>query len=273
MRVARLIYAALAALAIMAAIVVPWLIYRSGVPGLPAWATVASPGPLSSAHAFLGQQCEACHTPNRGIEAASCISCHSTAASVLAMQSTVFHADVQECRGCHFEHRGLTARPTAMDHTVLSRIGWARETGNVDAAAISETSHFLATVAGKHEADDTQRLDCFSCHSNRNAHRDGTAVSCCGPGSPNSVGSLFGRECADCHSTSTWKIAGYKHPSPRSQDCAQCHQPPPSHSMMHFSMVSMQVAGQMHARVEQCYLCHQPDAWNDIKGVGWYKHH
>jgi hypothetical protein len=267
-----MIYAALAALAIMAAIVVPWLIYRSGVPGLPAWATVASPGPLSSAHAFLGQQCEACHTPNRGIEAASCISCHSTAASVLAMQSTIFHADVQECRGCHVEHRGLTARPTEMDHTVLARIGWGRSIGQTD-AAMPEITHAVAGLTGKHPRDDARQLNCFTCHSNRNPHRDGTAVSCCGPGSPNSVGSLFGRECADCHSTSTWKIAGYKHPSPRSQDCAQCHQPPPSHSMMHFSMVSMQGAGQMHARVEQCYLCHQTDSWNDIKGVGWYKHH
>ncbi len=43
--------------------------------------------------------------------------------------------------------------------------------------------------------------------------------------------------------------------------------------MGHFEMVSMAIAGQEHARVQQCYLCHQTDAWNDIKGVGWYKHH
>jgi hypothetical protein len=43
--------------------------------------------------------------------------------------------------------------------------------------------------------------------------------------------------------------------------------------MGHFEMVSKTVAGQPHTQVEQCYLCHQTDAWNDIKGVGWYKHH
>ena len=272
MRVAGFIYAALAALAITAAIVVPLTVYRSGVSGLPAWPTLASPGPLSAAHAFLGQQCEACHTPNRGIEAASCIGCHSAAGPVLAMQSTAFHADVQECRGCHVEHRGSTVRPTEMDHTVLARIGWGRQIDKSD-AAMTEITHVMAGLTGAHPRDDTRQLDCFACHSNRNPHRDGTPVACCGAGSSTSVGSLFGRECADCHATNTWKIAGYKHPSPLSQDCAQCHQPPPSHSMMHFSMVSMQVAGQMHARVEQCYLCHQTDAWNDIKGVGWYKHH
>jgi hypothetical protein len=43
--------------------------------------------------------------------------------------------------------------------------------------------------------------------------------------------------------------------------------------MGHFNMVSMMVASQPHAQVYQCFLCHQTDAWNDIKGVGWYKHH
>ncbi len=26
-------------------------------------------------------------------------------------------------------------------------------------------------------------------------------------------------------------------------------------------------------RVDQCYRCHQTTSWNDIKGVGFYKHH
>src|SRR4051794_31948958 len=62
---------------------------------------------------------------------------------------------------------------------------------------------------------------------------------------------LMGRECAECHQINSWKIAGFLHPPPQSQDCAQCHQAPPSHYMMHFEMVSMMVAGQMHAKVEQ----------------------
>jgi hypothetical protein len=49
--------------------------------------------------------------------------------------------------------------------------------------------------------------------------------------------------------------------------------PPPSHTMMHFQMVSAKVARQPAARVYQCFLCHQTTSWNDIKGVGWYKHH
>jgi hypothetical protein len=43
--------------------------------------------------------------------------------------------------------------------------------------------------------------------------------------------------------------------------------------MGHFHMVSAKVARRPHARVNQCHLCHQTTSWNDIKGVGWYKHH
>ena len=103
---------------------------------------------------------------------------------------------------------------------------------------------------------DIAALDCNSCHQNRDPHRG-----------------LMGRECAECHQTNSWKIAGFLHPSPQSQECAQCHQAPPSHYMMHFEMMSKMVAGQMHAKVEQCFMCHQTDSWNNIKGVGWYKHH
>lgn len=43
--------------------------------------------------------------------------------------------------------------------------------------------------------------------------------------------------------------------------------------MMHFKMISMSIARMEKAEVSQCFLCHQTTSWNDIKGVGWYKHH
>jgi hypothetical protein len=108
-------------------------------------------------------------------------------------------------------------------------------------------------------------LDCKTCHSTKDKH----------------VG-LFGSECASCHATTQWTLAEFQHPSADSVDCAQCHQAPPSHYMMHFDMVSKKVARQEDARVSQCcgvaqvnqcFRCHQSTSWNDIKGVGWYKHH
>jgi hypothetical protein len=38
-------------------------------------------------------------------------------------------------------------------------------------------------------------------------------------------------------------------------------------------MVSEIVARVEHANVKQCYLCHQTTVWNDIRGVGYCKHH
>lgn len=99
-------------------------------------------------------------------------------------------------------------------------------------------------------------LNCATCHANQDRHFK-----------------LFGQDCAQCHSTSKWTIPEFRHPSPRSTDCAQCHQAAPSHYMGHFHMVSMKVAGKPHADVSQCHLCHQTTVRNDIKGVGWYKHH
>ena len=51
---------------------------------------------------------------------------------------------------------------------------------------------------------------------------------------------------------------------------------------MHFEMISKKVAGQEDAQVagcggpaqvSQCYRCHQTTWWDDIRGVGHYKHH
>ena len=84
---------------------------------------------------------------------------------------------------------------------------------------------------------------------------------------------LLGGRCVECHGVETWNVPGYRHPSPRSRLCAECHAPPPSHLMMHFQMVDQTLTGQSDATVEQCWRCHTTDHWNNIKGVGFYKHH
>lgn len=236
---------------IAGAVAVVGTVYRQGSTVVPQWSNLVRPGDLSAKHTFLSDKCETCHTPLRGVEASACIACHATDAVTLARQSTAFHATIQSCAACHVEHQ-KAVRPTRMDHDALIAIGRSNRPERSDRPTDTQ---WLSRLLNKSPTD-TESLDCFSCHSNRSPHRD-----------------LFGRECAACHLTATWKIAGFKHPSSSSTECAQCHQAPPSHYMHHFHMISMMVAGQHHARVEQCYLCHQTDAWNDIRGVGWYKHH
>lgn len=260
MKAAAAFYTVTAFLGVAAAVLVPVTISRSGTSALPFWGTVASPGPLSAAHAFLATQCESCHTPNQGIKAESCITCHAPDALTLAKQSTAFHAAIQECRSCHVEHQGLNVRPIRMDHSILTRVGLRAAhagpgQGQPATAGAVAIRHFL-TDAGGSPATDGEMLGCASCHAFRDKHQ-----------------ALLGQQCADCHSTETWKVAGFLHPSPKSQECNECHQAPPSHYMMHFAMMDQGITGQGTARVEQCFMCHQTDSFNDIKGAGWFKMH
>lgn len=254
----KLFYTALISAGAVVAVMVVLGLYRSGSTSVPSWPRLFQPGALSAKHAFLADKCETCHTPVRGIEATTCIACHVTAAADLAKQSTAFHADAQDCRGCHAEHLGA-ARPIKMDHAALLRIGSHMAVGSaghptVPRQMVEDLAAFLEIRLS--QPTERKELACSNCHSNRDPHR-----------------TLLGSDCAGCHETTTWRVAGFLHPSPTSRDCSQCHQAPPSHYMEHFEMVSKSVARQEHANVNECYLCHRTDAFNDIKGIGWYKHH
>jgi len=242
---------------------------RTDVFGAAAWQRMASPGALSSAHSFLEHNCAACHTSTKGPEAANCIACHANNEPLLQRQPTAFHANVGSCRECHREHQGSDRRPTDMDHRALAEIGFRQLKANPKPDSDDEVVRKqLLDWIGQHRPASRQSpvhssmspqeavLNCASCHSNKDRHVK-----------------LFGQDCAQCHTTAKWTIPEFRHPPPSSMDCAQCHQAPPSHYMMHFSMISAKVAGKPKAQVNECYQCHQTTAWNDIKGVGWYKHH
>lgn len=242
---------------------------RAGVLNKTAWQRMASPGALSQGHKFLEHNCAACHTSVKGAEAANCIVCHANNAALLQRQPTAFHANVSSCRECHREHRGLHEKPTLMDHAALARVGLRQLNSNPDPETEDRlaSSHFLRWISqqdgnapsGRGRADLTPQemvLNCVACHGSKDRHLG-----------------LFGQDCAECHGSVSWTIPQFRHPSPTSLDCAQCHQAPPSHYMMHFQMISMTTAGVEQAEVNQCFLCHQTTSWNDIKGVGFYKHH
>lgn len=213
-----------AGLIIVAAIAATGTWQMGGRAPVAAMQKLAVPGPLSTAHAFLGSTCTACHTPLAGVERRSCVTCHAVNASIIEREPTAFHATITNCATCHVEHRGALQRPTTMQHAALAK--------------------------------NSGQLDCATCHASKDPHRE-----------------KLGRECASCHGLDQWSIPAFLHPSPRSTACGTCHLEPPSHRMGHFGMVSQRVARQPDATVEQCYRCHQTTAWNDIIGVGWYKHH
>ncbi len=226
------------------------------------WQRMTEPGALSAAHAHLEDNCAACHTSVTGVQPTSCIVCHANNESLLQRQPTAFHAGVSSCIECHREHRGFDRRPTTMDHAALAEIGLRqlnRVASDDEGAFLRE--ELIIWTRGRapphsHITITETTLNCVTCHANEDRHFK-----------------LFGRDCAQCHATDRWSIPEYRHPSANSMDCAQCHQAPPSHYMKHFTMISARVAGKPHARVDQCFECHQTTSWNDILGAGWYKHH
>jgi hypothetical protein len=199
-----------------------------------AWQHVATPGKLSRSHAFLETSCDGCHKAVTGVEPARCVGCHADNRVLLQRQPTVFHASVETCAGCHLEHLGGERMPTRMEHSLFASLGQRQD--------VPKTGE--------------RGLDCATCHGTKDRHWG-----------------FLGSDCAQCHATSSWGIAAFRHPSPRSTECAQCHKEPPSHNMGHFTMMSARIAGRPHAKVEQCFLCHQTTSWNDIKDVGRIKHH
>ncbi|VAX38278.1 Bll4814 protein [hydrothermal vent metagenome] len=226
------------------------------------WQKMTEPGALSAAHQHLENNCAVCHTSVKGVEPASCIACHANNKSLLQRQPTSFHAGISSCTECHMEHQGIDQRPTKMDHEALAAIGLRQlnskspeNESNILRTKIISRMNEQITPHRKISATEAT-LNCFTCHANDDKHFK-----------------LFGKDCAQCHETNRWTIPEYRHPSASSKDCAQCHQAPPSHYMMHFKMISARVAGKPHARINQCFSCHQTTSWNDILGAGWYKHH
>ncbi|MEJ7598401.1 MAG: cytochrome c3 family protein [Kofleriaceae bacterium] len=222
-----------------------------------------SPGPLSPKHAYLANRCTSCHEPTVGVTVVNCTSCHANAERLLGRQPTMFHASIQECASCHVEHQRQSIRPLTMDHVELAKIG-ARtlsraSRGDPDSAVTLASLETWLDIRNPDQLDTTSArevLNCAGCHDRKDPHFD-----------------RFGNDCAQCHAMESWLVPGYQHPSPTSKECVQCHKPPASHLMGHFSMVSQKLAGKEHARVDECFECHNTTGWNDIVDVGFSKHH
>ncbi len=240
----------------------------SGLFSVSEWQRMANPGKLSKAHSFLNHSCTSCHTPVKGVEASNCIQCHANNSVLLKRQSTSFHGSISSCVECHKEHQGLDSKITKMNHSALTSIGMNQlakdaKRNQEDNELYRVATHFLemseqqSTVfINPHLTKKERLLKCATCHQNEDKHF-----------------SLFGKDCTNCHETSRWNIPDFVHPSPNNTDCSQCHQAPPSHYMQHFRKISKTVARKPHARVDQCFVCHQTNSWTDIKGIGTYKHH
>ena len=197
------------------------------------YARLASPGPLSSGHAPLAADCEACHDPGAGSTALRCAGCHVDEPAVMSKPQTRFHADMTSCVECHPEH-GAAALPT---------------TGELHEELVA-VSVLLDPSA---EAPSVAALDCVTCHGASEPHAG-----------------YFGDECLTCHSTTTWSVPGYVHPAEQSGHCGECHKPPPNHFNPMFSAQCTAMLGHGGA-VSDCDGCHSTAGWDEILGAKWHR--
>jgi hypothetical protein len=174
-------------------------------------------------HADVGGNCGACHAAPWSAEtmATRCLDCHDDVRRQIDAHQPL-HGRLSEgmqCRCCHTEHNGPHGALTSLarfDH---------------------EATAFPLT--GKHRA-----LDCQSCH--RDNVFQGTPQSCVScHAEPEVHKGRFGVGCRECHSTSTWSGATFKHTFPldhgrrgRASECATCHTEPDDY------------------RTYTCYGCH-----------------
>lgn len=145
------------------------------------WQRMASPGELSKAHSFLSHNCNACHTPVKGVEAVNCIACHANNESLLKRQPTSFHANIGSCVECHTEHQGSKTRLTQMDHNALTSLGlqqlrsFSNSNDEDERLIIEQVTLFLEQNESKrptllvnpHLSSKELTLRCASCHQNK----------------------------------------------------------------------------------------------------------
>lgn len=149
-----------------------------------------------------------------------------------------------QCLGCHAGTTALLQRRATRFHAAAVACAGCHPDHRGRTASIVRMDH----------ARLRPDVPCADCHVDRHAAR-------------------FGATCENCHATEVWSVPGYRHPAATNTLCSECHAPPPSHLMMHFAMVDRAVTRQLDARVEQCWRCHTRDHWNEIRGIGFYKHH
>ena len=172
--------------------------------GLATWqATPLMTGPLSAAHAPLEDQCEACHTPFRGVQDASCRSCHP---GIGADSPSTIHRRVKgNCATCHHEHRSRAyplrlADMEAFDHE-LSGFSLKKYHPQVGCS--------LCHKAGQPYYQAPKR--CQDCHPNWSpANFDHARVI----GGPLTLHADLG--CPDCHPRQSYDTPA---------TCAPCHAP------------------------------------------------
>lgn len=255
---------------------------------------IYSPMPLSSEHKDA-KKCSDCHDPWKGPSDDKCIKCHAVGELTDPVKNRVpvMHRKAidgkQSCMECHIEHLGTTGHLTRpFDHAALganlnclnchqteaptndfhakleqncsichTTESWKNAKFDHDLSAFPLTGkHAQVSCKDCHKGEGFKSLDssCLSCHQKDDKHQGG-----------------MGTSCAQCHSTSTWQDASFKHDRfPISGGdhggftCKECH--PNQNNYREYTCTSCHEQGRMDRRHSRksgyiysssaCFQCH-----------------
>lgn len=179
-------------------------------------ADFVSNGPLSSSHAVLEDQCDACHDAFGDVESEKCSLCHEKLGDKLGLYTFASHYlyrsnDFQRlvpsehetsCAGCHTEHEGREAKITQVGdrrcrpcHDVTSFSSDHPQLEPAAAEVADEGSlqfphiHHVREVMKREGLEDHER-SCLYCHNPRPDGKSFEPIS-------------FDRHCDPCHLTAT----------------------------------------------------------------------
>lgn len=215
--------------------------------------SLVMPGELARAHAEV-TECGQCH---RAFDASAqdrlCIDCHKQAGADRAAGRGLHGRDAanggQPCRSCHPDHKGRQADIVGLDTETFDHL---RTEFALDGA------HRGVACRACHLANDAYRdaaADCVSCHRLDDAHSGG-----------------LGEACADCHTTASWRDAGFDHSKTRFDllgrhaevSCGSCH-------LTERYAETPTACGDCHRMEDShtgrfgadCARCHSPTGWSE----------
>jgi hypothetical protein len=194
--------------------------------------TLLMPGAVIAGHAKYEQECSRCHDrSDRKAQAGLCRSCHTPIDQDIREQRG-FHGRITgiqaaQCSACHSEHKGRNAdvvkfSPAAFDH--------GRTDFVLDGAHLTAACDQCHRTARKYKDPPT---GCADCHGKIDPH----------------AGKL-GRECRNCHESSSWEKVRYDHSKTKfaltgkhaDATCDACH-----------------LGNRYAGTPDQCAACHAPD--------------
>jgi hypothetical protein len=237
------------------------------------WSPAASaqllpPGPLSRSHAKLagGDQCQRCHSEDRVVSAANCLSCHKELGARIRAGEGLHGRNyaTKGCPTCHAEHRGEK----------VSLIPWPG----------GSTKSFDHSLTGWELVDRHRTPACTKCHKAKNSTGGTTYLgqkTACASCHEDDHDGRFGQSCQNCHRPTAFdkavvptdfdhNLANFHLRGKHLQvDCSKCHGTPPHYRGLEHDNCQDCHAKSPHKSQEYavCATCHMELGWHELARV------